>query len=220
MDEVEFRHDNSPNQSFSFSGPSAPVDPETGDASPLENKIDKGIFKKPKFPDFSKLREKAAKSSKEQRDFDSEKLQTAFESSETQKTELEKDRNKLIELLKTISDPVEKAKLVSEKANIDQKLDAIEQLIKIFGNSSGSFQSRLSQLTDQEFKQALELQKLILGRPSDQKAKSAPPNTQAANDNGFTPQKKQRFYKPGKFNSFYLEAKKQKLQASQEKSSR
>ncbi|MGM0600380.1 MAG: hypothetical protein ACQETH_11275 [Candidatus Rifleibacteriota bacterium] len=207
MDDVEFKRGSSNTDNFQFSTPSGPIDPETGANSPLKSKSPGKMFKKPELPDFSKLREKAIKAEAERKASDTLEFDNSINFARENKDKLEKTRNDLMSLLKNVTDPTEKNKLNQEKEAIDKKLDAIGKLFNIVGSSKGNMVKNLSQLTDREYKQALQLQKLIFGRPSETKD-IEPPKPLLQNNNNQPNKTKantRNFYRPGKFKSFYLE---------------
>jgi hypothetical protein len=208
MDEVEFkRSPSSETKDFQFNTPSGPIDPETGANSQLRGKSPGKIFKRPELPDFSKLREKAIKAETARKASDTLEFNNSINFARNNKEKLEKTRTDLLSLLKQVTDPIKKEKLTHEKKAIDNKLDAIGKLIDLVGSGQGSMAKSLSQLTDQEYRQALQLQKLIFGKPSETKD-IVPPKPLFKTDNKPSIKNKsssQNFYRPGRFESFYLE---------------
>ncbi len=201
MDEVEFK----PVQK-ELAQPQAPLDPETGQAAGLES--GRGRFR-PKLPDFSKLREKAIKATSEKKASDTANLSNTIGFSEENRQKLEKSRTDLEELLKTITDPGEKERLTSEKVALDRRIEAASQLLQLIGNHKSDVASAISQLSEEDFAKALELQKLIFGRPSDQKKTGEARS--AKNDPS------RQFYRPtSKFKSFYTESKKKAEEEEEE----
>lgn len=208
MDEVEFKSSSS--SQFQLNAPMAPIDPETGAAAPLESSKTSQKFKKPKLPDFSKLREKAIKSTTEKKASDTLSLQHTIEFSEKNRDRLVKNRDDLQDLLKTITDPGEKERLSEEKDLLDKKINAAARLLQLINSGKGNLAGQLSQLSESDFNQAMQLQQMIFGRPSQQKF--ARPTTK--------PQKKQepsrQFYKPtSRFKSFFLESKQKAAEESE-----
>lgn len=208
MDEVEFKSSSS--SQFQLNDPVAPVDPETGAAAPLESSKTSQRFKKPKLPDFSKLREKAIKSTTEKKASDTLSLQHTIEFSEKNRDRLVKNRDDLQSLLKTITDPVEKERLSEEKALLDKKINAAAQLLQLINSGKGSLAGQLSQLSESDFNQAMQLQQLIFGRPSQQKF--VPPNNVKAKKQ----EPSRQFYKPtSRFKSFFIESKQKAAEESE-----
>lgn len=192
MDEVEFKSGQK-----ELATPQAPLDPETGQAANFESR--KGSYR-PKLPDFSKLREKAIKATSEKKASDTASLSNTISFSEENRQKLEKSRTDLEDLLKTITDPGEKERLTSEKMALDRRIEAASQLLQLIGNQKNDIAAAVSQLSEEDFAKALELQKLIFGRPSEQKkpAGARPVKTDPA----------RQFYRPtSKFKSFYTESK-------------
>lgn len=192
MDEVDFSR-----SAAETSPPIGPTDPETGRVAEFERSSKQNY--RPKLPDFSKLREKAIKATIERKASDSLSLQNTISFSEQNREKLQQSRDQLIQLLQTITDPIEKHKLTEEKNLIEQKLDAAARLLELINNEKGNISENISQLSESDFNQALKLQQLIFARPASMskekpKEKSAKP-----------PQR--NFHKPGKFKSFYLEEK-------------
>lgn len=213
MDEVEFKSNAKTSQEFQFNGP---IDPETGRESTLGGSS-KGIFKKPKLPDFSKLREKALKAKLAQREADAPMFKDTISFSEKNQPKLQESSDQLRDLLKTITDPIEKKKVANEKDQLDNKLGAMAKLYQLIGNNPANLKNSLANLTDADYKQALDLKKMIFGKPSDFKETSP-----AKHDSGekkikpLKSSKKERFYRPKKLKSFYQESRDKKLSENQE----
>ncbi len=208
MDEVEFKSSSS--SQFQLNDPMAPVDPETGAAAPLESSKTSQRFKKPKLPDFSKLREKAIKSTTEKKASDTLSLQHTIEFSEKNRDRLVKNRDDLQSLLKTITDPVEKESLSEEKELLDKKINAAAQLLELINSGKGNLAGQLSQLSESDFNQAMQLQQMIFGRPSQQKF--VPQNNGKAKKQ----EPSRQFYKPtSRFKSFFIESKQKAAEESE-----
>ena len=207
MDEVEFKRGSSNTESFQFNSPSGPVDPETGTNASLKSRSPGKLFQKPNLPDFSKLREKAIKAEASRKASDTLEFDNNINFARNNKEKLERTRADLLSLLKDVTDPIEKNKLNQEKETIDKKLNAIEKLFEIVGTGNGNIAKSLTQLTNREYQQAMQLQKLIFGRPSETK-NIKPPEPLFKDKNNQKPKAKSNtrsFYRPGKVKSFYLE---------------
>jgi uncharacterized phage infection (PIP) family protein YhgE len=208
MDEVEFKSSSS--SEFQLNGPMAPIDPETGSAATIESSKTSQKFNKPKLPDFSKLREKAIKSTTEKRASDTLSLQHSIEFSAKNRDRLVKNRDDLQNLLKTITDPVEKERLSEEKELLDKKINAAAQLLQLINSEKGNLAGQLSQLSESDFNQAMQLQQLIFGRPSQQKF--VPPKARTIKKQ----EPARQFYKPtSRFKSFFIESKQKAAEESE-----
>jgi hypothetical protein len=215
MDEVEFKRP-ATDKAFEFSGPSAPLDPETGQSSGFSSTNKTGLFKKPKLPDFTELRKKAIKATLERKASDSLMFEDSIDFTAENRQKLQNSSQDLHALLKTITDPLEKKKLSEEKAAIDQKLSAMEQLLNIIGPGKASLSDNLSRLSEADYRKALELQRMIFGRPADVKQLTPPepllkdetPKSERTQNN--------RAYRPGKIKSIYLENKRKKQLENEE----
>jgi hypothetical protein len=215
MDEVEFKRP-ATDRAFEFSGPSAPLDPETGQSSGFSSTNKTGLFKKPKLPDFTELRKKAIKATLERKASDSLMFEDSIDFTAENRQKLQNSSQDLHALLKTITDPLEKKKLSEEKAAIDQKLSAMEQLLNIIGPGKASLSDNLSRLSEADYRKALELQRMIFGRPADVKQLTPPepllkdetPKSERTQNN--------RAYRPGKIKSIYLENKRKKQLENEE----
>jgi hypothetical protein len=205
MDEVEFKRRGSVEQ-VEFNQLKMPIDPETGQPTTSTSSSVSKKFKRPSLPDFSKLREKAVKSNRQAKEKDSQKIAQALSRVPEQQKQLVKSRNHLSDLLKTLTDTDEKADVEQQKKQIDEKLNALEQFINLLNHEKQNLSQGITNLSKEDFSQALELQKLIFGKPSQSKKSAAKTNRKA---------RQNQFYKPGKIKSFYLESQQNKQQEMQ-----
>ncbi len=205
MDDVEFKRQGSVEQ-IEFNQLKMPIDPETGQPTTSTSSSVSKKFKRPALPDFSKLREKAVKINSQKKEKDSKKIEQALSRVPEQQEQLLKSQNHLNSLLKTLTDTEEKADVEQQKKQIDEKLNALEQFVNLLNHEKQNLSQSLTNLSNEDFAQALELQKLIFGKPSQSKKSSAKKNRKA---------KQNQFYKPGKFKSFYLESQQNQQQEMQ-----
>lgn len=202
MDEVEFKRQGSVEQ-VEFNQLKMPIDPETGQPTTSTSSSVSQKFKRPALPDFSKLREKAVKVSRQKKEKDGKAIEQSLKKAPEQQKHLLQSRDHLNGLLKTLTDPQEKTDVELQRKQIDEKLNALEQFITMLNHGKQNLSQSITNLSNEDFSQALELQKLIFGKPSQSKIPAT------ANKNK---SKESQFYKPGKFKSFYLESKQNQQQ--------
>lgn len=224
MNEVQFERKNS---NMSFSEPTAPVDPATGQSANNTSKVGRGF--KPKLPDFSKMREKAIKAEFEKRAAAEGELENSYSASIKNLGALKQDKSRLETLLAANPGENERHQLQAAIGELTRKLALSEEFIELLNKKEpGTTGSQTASLTPAQFGRAIELQQLLFpgsrkknaGSPPAQPARPAANASKTAQPTEFDYDReptdeelaKAREYRPGKIKSFYHELKKSSQQ--------
>lgn len=216
MDEVEFKSSNS-RQNQGFNGPQAPIDPATGQQSPISRPAN-SAFGKPNLPDFRKMREKASKAGFEKSRADS--LQNI--------QKFRENKSSLETLLAANPGESERHELLKGIGDLDQKIALSDEFIRLLdkNTSQSGLASAVASLTDAQFDRIRELQQLLFPPGGNQPIVQTPtrqiivnqsqqPKVVAADDEKEPTEEELRqrsIYRPGGIKSFFLESKKAQQQ--------
>ena len=208
MDEVDFKR---PNSTMDFNEPTAPIDPETGRRSTMKSSYKNKFNFKPNLPDFKELRKKAMKSSVEKSASDTESLKTTAKVDLKSLPKYKNHLNKLEEQLQRSASPYMIKRLENQKKQTALKIQILEEMANIVKLDKGIGQIDLTSLSPQKQRRFEELTGMFFGVGKQIKYKELKPiksqDTNNLTTNHKTPS---RFYRPGKFKSFFKQSKEDK----------
>lgn len=203
MDEVNFNTNN--NNKINFNEPSSPIDPETGKPSPIKSNENR-FFRKPRLPDFKKLRQKALKAKMEKNSSGTTQINPRINLSIKNLSNLKKSEQSLDEQLRRAASDILKRTLISQKNKLSNKIKALEEIKSILARQNAKSISEIK--SPRIMNRINQLSSFIFNimKPHKKTLEVPKPITIETNQ-GFSHSIPKRFYRPKPFKSFYLESK-------------